>query len=227
MVVHNAAMGHAPPLLTEQAIRDAVVSRLRACGRSNDLIVEELGVGSARVDLAWINEQLMGFEIKSDFDTLDRLARQMHAYHSVFDTLTIVTTAAYVDQVEALLPIWWGVWQAGHDDNGQVFLVERRPASPHERQDAASLAAMLWRDEAYSFVVEELGSVVRARATRGELQEVMAAQIPLENIHERVLTALRQRDVLKSRSHVAADELADGKDHVVARRVASPRRKIA
>ena len=113
-------MSHASSLLTEQAIRDAVVSRLRAHGHTNDLIVEELGVGSARVDLAWINERLMGFEIKSDFDTLDRLARQMHAYQSVFDTLTIVTTSAYIDQVEALLP-GWGRWQAENDTNGQVF----------------------------------------------------------------------------------------------------------
>lgn len=196
-------MGHASSRLTEQAIRDAVVSRLLAHGHANDRIVEELGVGAARVDLAWITESLMGFEIKSDFDTLDRLARQMHAYHSVFDTLTIVTTAAYIGQVEALLPTWWGVWQAQRDDNGQVSLVERRPATHHGRQDAASLAAMLWRDEAYSFLVEKLGGGVRARATRGELQELMAAQIPLANIHERVLCALRQRDVLKPRSHVA------------------------
>jgi hypothetical protein len=220
-------MSQASSPLTEQAIRTAVVSRLRAKAHSRDLIVEELGVGSARVDLAWINEYLMGFEIKSDYDTLDRLARQMHAYHSVFDTLTIVTTSAYVSQVEALLPPWWGIWQAQYDSKGRVMLHEHRAAVKHDRQDSASLAAMLWRDEAYTFVVEELGPVVRARATRGELQEIMASQIPLANIHERVLCALRQRDVLKPRSHVAGQKLPDSKDNVVARRIATPSREIA
>jgi hypothetical protein len=222
-----ADMVQDPSPLTEHAIRTALVSRLRAHAQRRDLIVEELGVGTARVDLAWINDHLMGFEIKSDFDTLDRLARQMHAYHSVFDTLTIVTTAAYVHQVEALLPHWWGIWQADADGHGHIVLHERRLATKHDRQNPASLAAMLWRDEAYAFVVEQLGPVVRARATRGELQEIMASQIPLASIHERVLTALRQRDVLKPRSHVASEQLSDGEHHVVIRRVTAPRREIA
>ena len=196
-------MVQASPPLTERAIRDALMSLLRNGAQSRDLLIEELGVGPARVDLAWVAEGLAGFEIKSDFDTLDRLARQMHAFHCVFDTLTIVTTTQYADQVEALLPSWWGIWLAQQSTGGVVQLYEHRPAAPHDRQDATSLAALLWRDEAYAFVVDTLGPVVRTRATRGELQEMIADQIPLERIRGRVLQTLRNREAFKSRSHFA------------------------
>lgn len=201
--------------LTEKEIRNAVVRRLLGTSRADELLIEELGVGSARVDLALANDRLLGFEIKSDFDTLDRLARQMHAYHCVFDTLTIVTTETYLSQVEALLPAWWGIWVAESKENATVEVSERRAATTHDRRDPNSLAAMLWRDEAYAFVVDTLGPVVRARASRGDLQEVIAGQIPLDQIRERVLRSLRGREDLRVRSHVAGDVISDCQDDVM------------
>ena len=207
--------------LSEREIRDAVMSRLLGC-QGQVLLIEELGVGSARVDLALATDRLLGYEIKSDFDTLDRLARQMHAYHSVFDALTIVTTTAFASQVEALLPTWWGIWVAEPSLEGAVHVHERRSAAFHGRQDAGSLAAMLWRDEAYAFVMDILGPVVRARATRGDLQEVIAGHIPLEQIRARVLGSLRNREDLKARSYVSRDQLTYCEDDMVACCVATP-----
>lgn len=186
-------------LLSEREIRDAVTSRLLD-SQGHVLLIEELGVGTARMDLALATDRLFGYEIKSDFDTLDRLARQMHAYHGVFDALTIVTTPVHASQVEALLPSWWGIWVAEAPLKGSVHVREYRAATFHGRQDPSSLAAMLWRDEAYAFVIDTLGPIVRARATRGDLQEVIAGHIPLEQIRERVLGSLRNREDLKARS---------------------------
>jgi len=213
--------------LTERAIRDALVVRLCNNAKRDQVLIEELGVGSARVDLALAADRLEGFEIKSDFDTLDRLARQMHAYHSVFDTLTIVTTSSYANQVEALLPSWWGIWLADEDDVGRVRLHVLRPATPHGRQDAGSMAALLWREEAYAFVTDVLGLVVRPRATRGDLQELIADRIPIDRIRERILDVLRSREVLRSRSHASGQDLAGREDDMVTGCVATPRRQVA
>lgn len=208
--------------LSEREIRNAVMTRLLSDEQEHVLLIEELGVGAARVDLALATDRLLGFEIKSDFDTLDRLARQMHAYHCVFDALTIVTTQAYAAQVEALLPAWWGIWLAEPAVDGTVNVMEHRAAAPHGRQDAGSLAAMLWRDDAYAFVIDTLGPVVRARATRGDLQEVIAGQIPLDQIRERVLGSLRARDDLKARSYVARNQLPHCEDKMVAGSIPAP-----
>lgn len=174
--------------------------------REGEVLIEELGVehGAARVDVALVSNRLVGFEIKSDFDTLDRLARQMHTYHRVFDSLTLVTTMSYLHQVEALLPKWWGILIAVPENNSQVRFIEQRPAKVHDRQDPASLAAMLWRDEAYGFLVAKSGPVVKARAARHAIYEAIAEVVPLEQIRAEVTSALLARSSLRPRSHMAS-----------------------
>ncbi len=219
-------MAYSPSHLAEKEIRAAVLQQLLSGPKSGQVLIEELGVGSARVDVAVASNQLLGYEIKSDFDTLNRLARQMHAYHEVFDALTIVTTRAYASQVEALLPAWWGIWVADRSDTG-ITIHELRTAVPHGRQSPASLAALLWRQDAFEFAVEVLGPVVRARATRGDLQAIIAEHIPLEAIRARVLKSLLSREDLQARSHRAGYEIANRQHKVVARRVSAPRHVVA
>ncbi len=215
--------------LTEFAIRSALLARLRAHAPKTDLLIEELGIehGAARVDVAVASDRLLGYEIKSDFDTLDRLAQQMHTYHRVFDALTIVTTASFLDQVKALLPKWWGIMLAEPGNGSIVRLTEHRPASSHQRQDALSIAALLWRDEAYAFALEQLGAVIKSRATRAELYELIAAEIPLPRIRDRVLATLRTRVTVQRRLYVVGEQLTDGVDEMVVGRIAAPRRQIA
>lgn len=216
-------MAKSPSALTEAAIRSALLAHLCARMDAGDALVEELGIehGSARVDVAVAGTQLLGFEIKSDFDTLDRLARQMHAYHRVFDALTIVTTPAFIDQVEALLPKWWGIVEVRRAGEA-VTLIERRVAVAHDRQEAYSLASLLWRDEAYAFVLELLGPVVKPKAARDLIYEAIAGAIPLACIRNRVLETLRTRAALQSRSHGASDQLSNGIDQMVTGGISSP-----
>lgn len=212
--------------LTEREIRDALLHRLLESATKSQALIEELGVGQARMDVTCAGEVLSGYEIKSDFDTLNRLARQMHAYHDVFDLLTIVTTSSYVDQVEALLPNWWGIWVAGRQA-GQVVLAERRPPTRHSLQSAQSLASMLWRDDAYQFATHLLGPVVRTRATRGDLQELIANSIPLNLIRQKVLDSLISRQDLQARSHHSGQNGTHRQRKVVTRRVTPPSHEVA
>ncbi len=215
--------------LTENSIRAALLAWLQKRLPGSARLIEELGVehGSSRIDVAVATSLLSGYEIKSDFDTLDRLARQMHAYQRVFDALTIVTTMAFVDEVEALLPDSWGVIVAKSSPAQQVTLVRRRQAAPNTRRDAMSLAAMLWRDEAYTFLVEQCGPVVRANATRGEIYETLATSVPLDVIRNRVLDALKLRNITTPRLHSAGNELARGERQVMVGGVPTPCHEIA
>jgi hypothetical protein len=58
----------------------------------NTLVVDELGIlnGKSRADIAVINGYLVGFEIKSDEDSLTRLNDQVEAYNAVFDRSTLI-----------------------------------------------------------------------------------------------------------------------------------------
>jgi hypothetical protein len=225
-ICDNRFMAYNPSHLAEREIRAAVLQRLLAPSHVSQVLIEELGVGAARVDVAVASDRLLGFEIKSDYDTLDRLARQMHAYHAVFDALTIVTTISYVGQVEALLPSWWGIWVAERGLDG-ITLDERRTSTPHGRQEVASLAAMLWREDAFAFVIETLGPVVRARATRGDLQAIIVERIPLDMIRGRVLRSLLSREDLQPRSHRTGREIPHSQNDVMTCRISAPCRETA
>lgn len=73
---------------------------------SDVLILDELGCcqGAARIDIAVITDQLHGFEIKSENDTLERLESQVIAYDSVFDTSTLVTTEGHMSSLDSIVP---------------------------------------------------------------------------------------------------------------------------
>ena len=87
--------------MRDSDVRKAVLATLdqKHAGDHNTRIVEEMGVwaGSVRIDIAVINGELCGFELKSDRDTLARLPTQADIYSRVFDrisALAIMSTAA-------------------------------------------------------------------------------------------------------------------------------------
>src|SRR5436309_5269309 len=94
-------------------IRTALKSKLlvRHKNDSDTMIIEELGVHhvALRIDLAVVNGELHGFELKSDRDTLSRLREQAKAYASVFDRVTLVLGKRHVRRALEMIPDWWGI----------------------------------------------------------------------------------------------------------------------
>ena len=62
-------------------------------GDPDTKIIDEMGLnlGSSIIDIAVVNGNMLGYEIKSDRDTLNRLNSQIEQYNKVFDYLNIVT----------------------------------------------------------------------------------------------------------------------------------------
>lgn len=80
-------------MLKDNDIRVTLIDELNRINAQHDYrIIEELAVcdGEARVDVAVANGRLCGYEIKSDADTLERLALQQKCYDKTFDTVSIV-----------------------------------------------------------------------------------------------------------------------------------------
>lgn len=159
-------------------------------------IVEEMGVwsGSVRVDVAVINGELCGFEIKSARDTLARLPAQQQLYSQVFDRVTLVVADLHEAKAFNIIPAWWGTLVATEGDGGSVYLREGRPASQNPAVDALQVARLLWRQEA--LVLLDRHHLVKGyrSASVDKLCRRIACELPLETVRHEV------REILKART---------------------------
>lgn len=183
--------------MTESLLRSALRSYLEGtlptgAGR----IVEELGIerGAARIDLALITDRLVGFEIKSDQDTFDRLSNQIHAYNRVFDEITLVTGPALLDDALRLLPPWWGMMAAECDSAGSIRLYVVREAQKNHLQEAISVAMLLWKAEAVEVLALHAARHIPARWASAKIHAMLAEVVPLNSLQRLVATKLTARE---------------------------------
>ena len=164
-------------------------------GDDHTRVVEEMGVwsGSVRVDIAVINGELCGFEIKSARDTLARLPSQELLYSQVFDRVTLVVAELHAAKASDMIPSWWGTLVATQDERGLVSLRECRPASENPAIDALQVARLLWRQEALA--VLERHSLVKGyrSAPSDKLCRRLASELPLDTIRLEVRETLKAR----------------------------------
>lgn len=174
-------------------IRVFLAARLREqfADEPGTLILHELGVsaGICRVDIAVINGQLHGFEIKSEFDTLKRLPSQAMAYNAVFDYMTIVLGATHIEKAKALLPSWWGIITI----SGQLKMRVLRKARRNSAPSPLEVARLLWRDEALSFLALHNASGGFRSKSRNFLYQHIAENFSFQEISSFVRATLKAR----------------------------------
>lgn len=193
LAVHNASV-------REATVRAAVEARAAASDShpGETLVIHELALcqAEARVDVAAVNGLLVGWEIKTERDTLARLPRQQEVYSRVFDRVWLAADERHIETALQLIPDWWGVMRirGTHD---KCRLVTVRPSRMNRSVDTSSVVRLLWRNE----VLEELTLLGLAdgllRAPRRVLWARLASAVP-KHLSRRQLQA-RVRTRLKSR----------------------------
>lgn len=182
--------------MRDSDIRSALVTLLweHRGGESDTLIRHELGLcaGERRVDVAVINGELAGYEIKSDVDTLVRLTGQAEVYRRVLDRTTIVTTSRYVDKATEMLPREWGVMLA-EAAGGRVALKLLRPATLNTDHDAMSVAQLLWRAEALDELRKRGRHHGLSNKSRWLVWERLIECVPISELQGTVRTRLKER----------------------------------
>lgn len=157
-------------------------------------IVEEMGVwsGSVRIDVAVINGQLSGYELKSDRDTLQRLPQQAELYGRVFDCLTLVVGPRHAEKAVSMVPEWWSVAIA-FEQRGTFLLEHIRLGSVNPQPDPYLVAQLLWRDEAIQ-VLDLFGLAHGWRSKSSEkLHRRLSEEVPFAELSEQVRLLLKHR----------------------------------
>lgn len=168
-------------------------------GDASSLIIHELGVysGASRIDVAVINGRLNGYEIKSDSDTLSRLARQSEAYSQIFDYVYVVCGTGHHDGISKHVPDWWGIMRARETTGGVRLECTRDPLlNPHVNPHA--LARLLWREEALEILTRRgLADGMRSKPRR-VLWDALAKELNLGDLQAQVRGALKARQGWRS-----------------------------
>ncbi|MDD3921448.1 MAG: sce7726 family protein [Eubacteriales bacterium] len=166
----------------------------------NTIVINEFNVcgGCSRIDVAVVNGQLHGYEIKSERDNLERLPSQIENYNHVFNTMTIVVTEDHITQVMKLVPKWWGV-QYVTSNNDILTIHTKRKGKCNERVDAYYTAQLLWKDELTFLLNEKTNKAFKLQSkSRRELAKLAAANIELPVLEESVREFLKARTNWKS-----------------------------
>jgi cobalamin biosynthesis Co2+ chelatase CbiK len=165
------------------------------------IIVPEMGIlaGRARVDVAVVNGEINGIEIKSDGDSLARLNGQVDAYGKVFDQMTIIAAPKHGGDVARIVPRWWTIL-AATDRDGEVVLEKVRAGTTNEEQDNYAIAQLLWRNEALRLLDSlNLSNGIRTKPRRA-LWTRIAETLPKAMLKDCV------RGILKARTTWRCDE---------------------
>ena len=175
------------------AVRTALRDEHTAC--SDTRIVEEMGIwsGSVRIDVAVINGELAGYELKSARDTLARLPQQAELYGAVFDRVTVVTASNHLEGCLARLPEWWGVLVAEQQTEGGLKLSSFRRTLVNPSLVPHQIARLLWKPEAISIL--EARGLARGYKSKplDEVTRHLSEQLALDELRDEVRRALKAR----------------------------------
>ena len=147
------------------------------------VVIDELGLcqGNARIDLAVVNGQLHGYEIKSDRDSLRRLSTQAALYGMVFDRVTLVCSERHSTKALEIVPDWWGILCIRNANRAPTFKSIRRSRKNPQR-NARALAEFLWLEEAIALLAQHDS----LRGMRGK---------PRERLWDRLCELLRPEEL--------------------------------
>jgi hypothetical protein len=117
---------------------------------SDTLVVDELGLeeGKCRADIAVVNGNLDGYEIKSGADSLTRLNQQVISYNAVFDHSSIILEEKHLADASQKLPVWWGIILVSENMHEELMFETIKPPLMNPIVNNYAVAQLLWREEA-------------------------------------------------------------------------------
>ncbi len=181
--------------LTDQTMRPLLFDRYESSGAKLRFF-EEFCLGrKTRADLLLVTEtELVGFEIKSDKDTLERLERQIHDYERFCDRNYLVVGQKLEEKALPLLPAHWGAYRIYMTEDETLHLECIREAEANKkRMRLHNQLRLLWRSELIPIMRKyQLGGVTKKNKL--EMVRKMEHSLSKDRLKEELTEALIQRD---------------------------------
>ena len=167
------------------------------------LVIDELGLnhGKCRADIAVVNGRFVGYEIKSNNDSLRRLGEQVKSYSAVFDRVSIIVGNRYINCIQDYIPEWWGVIVSVRGPRGAVNFDTIREARTNENINPIAVAQLLWRNEVIEILQKNKVPNKILRQPRTVLYEYLVSILNICELRRAI------RDYFKKRRNWRCPEL--------------------
>ena len=167
----------------------------RQHAQKDTLVIDELGLnhGRCRADIAVINGYLVGYEIKSNNDSLRRLEEQIKSYSAIFDKVSIIVGDRYINSIQSHIPRWWGVIVSVRGSKGAVNFEIIRKAQKNKNIEPISIARLLWRNEAEEILRQKKLSPKTLRQPRAVLYEYLVNTLKICELRKFVREYFKKR----------------------------------
>ena len=178
--------------LKDEDIRPILFDRYES-GNDRIRIFEEFCVGKTRTDAMLVSDKLVGFEIKSDRDSLSRLERQVKDYSRFFDLNYVVVGTRYLEKVKAIIPECWGIFHVYLNEENMLLLEIEREASKNDKVRLTNQFAMLWRSELIAIMKR---NHIRGYSNKNKmkLKHLIMDNLSVEHAKIELIEELMQRD---------------------------------
>ena len=102
----------------ERVIKYHFIKHLK--NRVDHIVAFEMAIGDSRVDICRINGSSYAYEIKTEYDTFDRLDTQMRDYLKTFEKVYVIVPKSRVEDVKVHVPKSCGVISYRIDDHMNI-----------------------------------------------------------------------------------------------------------
>ncbi len=190
---------------SEYVYKNAIVSKM-IFGRhsphtANALL--EMPVRFSIADLVMITDTATVYEIKTDFDSFQRLELQLFSYSSCFEHVYVVTSEERANAAIDKLPGHVGLMALRRSG---ALTVKRQAQGGYDRIELDALNALLHQDEKLAILHRQLGYTADVPNGRlwGRLGELFLS-LPPEVCYDEFVTELRKRHRKQLTHALAAD----------------------
>jgi hypothetical protein len=168
--------------------------------------LSEFRVEDCKADVVLINGTSTCYEIKTELDGLERLARQVQSYTRVFDRTYVVTFAGCAERIERVVPDKVGVLVLTDE---YAIRTHKEAASNRDAVIPASIFDSLRRDEYVAIIRDTLGEVPTVPNTRiyAECQRLFRS-LPPATAHDGMVRALKRRTLVPPVASLAETSVA-------------------
>ncbi len=177
-----------------QAFHESILKSAHNC--ADTIVVDELGLknGEIRADIAVLNGKIVGYEIKTQNDTLARLPSQVEAYSEIFDKAFVIVSPNHLEKAAESIPDWWGIYTINTVDNINYSFPCLRKGRLNKEQNSFSIAQLLWKAEAIEVANRLLRHRIKPQTSKHEIYDVISGTCCSKKLSKIVIKYLKQRE---------------------------------